>query len=128
MVTLIELPTELLRLVLQHLADINLCAFFTARRTCRAVQTTITDIIDKTFLPINMLYMTSGKPTSRHCWAVRLLAPFDVVTTTIALHPCGIFLGLRTLSYAPGSYVKMLHGDAFRSAHLLGLWFVPCTW
>jgi hypothetical protein len=48
MVTLIQLPTELLRLILHHLADIDLCAIFTARRTCRTIQANVTDIIDKT--------------------------------------------------------------------------------
>jgi hypothetical protein len=40
------LPTELLRLILSALADIDLPSFFTARRTCRTLQAVITDVLD----------------------------------------------------------------------------------
>lgn len=44
-----EQPMELLRLILLHLADIDLSSFFIVRRCCRVIQTDVTDIVDMTF-------------------------------------------------------------------------------
>jgi hypothetical protein len=48
MVTLMELPTEILRLILGALANMDLLSLFASRRTCRAIQTISTDILDNT--------------------------------------------------------------------------------
>jgi hypothetical protein len=48
MATLVELPTEILRLIFSVLIDINLLSMFKARDTCRFIQTATTDIFDKT--------------------------------------------------------------------------------
>jgi hypothetical protein len=48
MVTLIELTTEILSLMLGALADIDLLSLFTARQTCKTIQTFITNIFDET--------------------------------------------------------------------------------
>jgi hypothetical protein len=46
MVTLDNLPTDVLFLVFGALADIDLQSLFTARRACRAFQAVVTDILD----------------------------------------------------------------------------------
>jgi|SRR5690242_13843198 len=42
---LINLPNELLRLVLGHLLDLDICSFHVARRTCKAFNESATDIL-----------------------------------------------------------------------------------
>jgi hypothetical protein len=48
MVTLLELPTESLRLIVGALAHVELLSLFTARRTCRTIHAVIIDILDNT--------------------------------------------------------------------------------
>jgi hypothetical protein len=42
-----DLPTEILRLIFIAVADINLVDLFASRRTCKAFQIVITDILTK---------------------------------------------------------------------------------
>jgi hypothetical protein len=48
MPALMDLPTEMLRLILSALADTNLIHLFASRRTCKTFQTVITDILTET--------------------------------------------------------------------------------
>jgi hypothetical protein len=46
MVALIKLPTEIMRLILGALADVDLQSLFASRRTCKAFQAIVTDILN----------------------------------------------------------------------------------
>jgi hypothetical protein len=48
MVTILQLPTEIVRIILSRVADRDLLTFFSSRLTCKTFQAIITDIIDKT--------------------------------------------------------------------------------
>lgn len=82
MPTLIELPTELLLLIFGSLADLDLLSLFASRRTCRTIQTVVTDIISNTIsghgLAVHALLQSHFSPLLDSSTVVAKYEPSDM--------------------------------------------------
>lgn len=102
MVNLLHIPTEILRLILSALFDIDVFSFFTARRTCKTFQNLITDILE---ISINDHGVTVDRFLEKHFLALlnstaKRIEPIFYRSSTDCFAP------LRTMPWAVNSSTR----------------------